>query len=407
MNRYQPVKQGNGPRAGQLLQHESDPKRWLVKAFIGRDVKGRKRYRSRVVRGARREAEAVLLELLQQKSVGGLTPRSTKSLAQLAEDWVAHKAGSVSPRTLAGYWEALQRYVLPSIGHRKLADITLHEIDLLYGQLMAGTAPRPEGPHRVSGRPVGPRTVRLAHSALSQALSQAVKWRWLPHNPAAGATIPPLRTKERSNLSLQERARFIEACRSSFYGSFYRLLVDTGMRPGEACGLKWSDVDFARATVDIQRAVTRGAGGKVVLAEPKTSKSRRTIPLTRDLQDELLRHRDYQRAHGLDESGFVFTNTCGGILRPWTFSKRDLKQTVERAGITAPITLYSLRHTFASLHLVAGTPLKIVSAMLGHSNISQTADTYMHADGLVTAEWMQKYQQALAADATEVRPPLN
>ena len=79
-----------------------------------------------------------------------------------------------------------------------------------------------------------------------------------------------------------------------------------------------------------------------------------------------------------------------------------------RAGISTRVTLYSLRRSFATLHRVEGTPLKIVSAMLGHSNTAQAADMYMHADGTVTAERMQRYQETLAAAAArEARAPVN
>src|SRR5690606_18262443 len=87
VNRYVRVDRGAGSRAGQLLQHVDDPKRWQVRAYIGRDAKGRKRYRSEIVHGKKRDAEARLIELLQDKNQGRLTPRSTSTLADLAREW--------------------------------------------------------------------------------------------------------------------------------------------------------------------------------------------------------------------------------------------------------------------------------------------------------------------------------
>ena len=75
----------------------------------------------------------------------------------------------------------------------------------------------------------------------------------------------------------------------SFYGTFYRLLGDTGLRPEETCGLRWSDVDFVRGTISVQRAVTRDGAGQAIVAEPKTVKSPRTIPMLGRLREELLR----------------------------------------------------------------------------------------------------------------------
>ena len=407
MSAYVRVARGAGPRAGQLLQHVSDPKRWQVKVFLFRDEQGRKRYRTEVVHGKRRDAEARLLELLQVKSTGGLTPRSRLTVRELADEWRQHKARDVAPRTLTQYVEALERYILPTLGHRKLADVTLRDIDRLYGHMLAGDLPEPAGERTITGRPLSGRTASHAHTVLSQMLSQAVRWGLIQHNPAAEATIPSHHPKEKQPLTAGERVRFLEACRSSFYGIFYRTLVDTGLRPGEACALRWSDIDFARGTITVHRAVTRGPNGEAITSKPKTAKSRRTVPMLGSLRDELLAHLYWQRERNLDEPGFVFTNQDGKMLRPWTFTKRDLERTLRCAGITKPVTLYGLRHTFATLHVAAGTPLKVVSEVLGHATIQQTANTYMHGDQAVTADWMAKYERHLASAPRPAGRPAN
>lgn len=113
------------------------------------------------------------------------------------------------------------------------------------------------------------------------------------------------------------------------------------------------------------------------------------------LHDVLLAHLADQRARNLDAAGFVFTNQAGRMLRPSTFSTRGLDRTLEPAGIGKAVTLYSLRHAFATLHVVAGTPIKVVSDALGHANMQQTANTYQHAGQGVTADWMQRFEQQL------------
>jgi integrase len=407
MSAYIKVDRGTGPRAGQLLQHRDDPRRWQVKIYLFRDERGRKRYRTEVVHGGRRAAEAKLLELLQVKSTGGLKPRAHMTLRDLVKEWTAHKARQVAPRTLAGYRTALDRYVLPSLGHRKVGDLHLREIDQLYGLMLAGQLPKASDDDERPPKPLSPRSVRLAHAALNQVLGQAVAWGLLTHNPATGVTLPSGKPKEKSVLTAGERSRFLQAAEGSVYRTFYRLLIDTGLRPGEACALRWTDVDFTRGTISVQRTVTRDADGDAVLAEPKTAKSRRTVPMLGGLRDELLRHLDWQRDRNLDATGYVFTNTAGRPLRPWTFSTRDLDRVLKVAGIAQPVTLYSLRHTFATLHVAAGTPLKVVSDVLGHSNIQQTANTYMHGDQAVTADWMQRFEQQLDLATSASRAPVN
>ena len=148
----------------------------------------------------------------------------------------------------------------------------------------------------------------------------------------------------------------------------------------------------------------------MILAEPKTVKSRRTIPMLGGLRDVLLAHLEWQRERNLEAAGYVFTNMAGEPLRPWTFGKADLRETLRRAGVhpdEKPVSLYGLRHTFATLHVAAGTPLKVVSDLLGHANIQQTANTYMHGDQAVTAEWMQRYEKQIDRVQVAPRAPVN
>jgi integrase len=390
-----------------MRQHPTDPRRWIVIAYVGRDQSGRKKYRQQTVVGGKREAEKALAALLAQKGDGTLTPRSKLTMSELAAEWLEHKARDVSPRTVAGYRASLERHVLPTLGRKRLTDVELRDIDQLYGLMLSGELPRPDGERGVTGRPLSARTVRLAHTALSQALSQAVKWGMIRHNPAAEATLPAHRPSEKEVLTASERARFLVACRDSFYGSYFRTLLDTGLRPGEACDIKWSDVDFERGTITVQGAVTKDGNEKPIPADTKTRKSRRTVPMLAGLREELLRHLDWQRERGLDAAGFVFTNQEGRQLRPWTFNKRDLKRTLIRAGITKNIPPYSLRHTMATLHVAAGTHLKVLSDLLGHATIQLTANTYAHVDDTMTAEAMRRFERALDAAQPTARELAN
>lgn len=399
MNRYVRVDRGSGSRAGQLLQHSQDTTRWQVRVYLGRLANGRKQYHSEVVYGRKRDAEARLIELLQSKNHGKLSPRSTATLADLAREWLAHKAHDVSARTLKGYENALNIYVLPTLGRRRLSDLSLREIQALYTSMRNGTLPKPEqdeGGWR--GGALSARTVQLAHNALNQALKYAVRMNMIPHNPAAEASVKGARSKAKRALSVAERMAFLGASGEAFYRVFFQTLIDTGMRPGEACALTWRDLDFQAGRISIERAITRGKDGQPITAPPKTAKSRRTIPMF-GLQDVLMEHYKWQAEHGLDATGHVFTNQAGAILTPWSFNKRELERVATAAGIGAALTLYSFRHTFATLHLASGTPLKVVSEWLGHSTIQQTANTYMHVSNDVADDYAERHVAWLASAA--------
>lgn len=408
MSRYTPVDRGGSP--GQLLQHTADPQRWLARVFLGRDANGKRRYVSETIYGRKRDAERRLTQLLQHKNEGQLTPRSNLTLADLVKEWIAHKAKEVSPRTLRGYQQNLEYYALPTLGHVRVSNITLREIDALYTNMMNGTLPTPATDGSGwQGQPLSARTVRLTHAALSQALAHGVRHRIIPFNPAAEASLPSLRNvddatdiRERRTLSVTERARFLTESSSAFYRVLYQLLMDTGMRPGEACALEWTDIDFESERITINKAVTRGSDGSPVVRGPKNRFSRRTIPLF-GLREILLEHHRWQVETNLNASGRVFTTQEGTPLTPWTHNRRELGRILTAANISGKFTLYSFRHTFATLHLDSGTPLKVVSEWLGHSNIQQTANTYQHLSSDVSEDWARKHVAFLAESAKAER----
>lgn len=400
---YRAIERGAGGRQGQLLRHETDPERWMVKVYVSRDAKGRKKYRAKVVHGRKRDAEAALMEMLQAKNRGQIAAHTRQTLNELCCSWLDHKTHDVTPRTVESYRRALDAYALPVLGHRKVQDLTLFDFEQLYADMRAGSLPLPVSRSTGwRGKPLGARTVRLVHDALHQALSQAVRWGLIVHNPLAEARVPKGKPKERRALSVAERQRFIEASADSFYRLLYLVLMETGLRPGEACALQWRDVDLERGRLTVARAVTKGQGGTRVVSHTKTSKSRRTVPCSH-LVDELRRHQVWQVEHGLSDAGLVFTNQEGGMLAPWTFNRRDLERILKAAGIAGPFSLYNFRHTFATLHLQSTTHLKTVSEWLGHSSIMQTANTYQHLSADVADEHHKRYVAYIERATAAVR----
>jgi integrase len=158
-------------------------------------------------------------------------------------------------------------------------------------------------------------------------------------------------------------------------------MLMTDMRRGEALGLKWSDVDFDRASIVIRRALKR-EGGLIVTGEPKTSRSRRAVNLPAPTVTLLRAHRRSQeelRDHLDDEwqeTGFVFTTGHGTPVDPRNLY-REFRAVCEAAGI-GRWHPHELRHSAASLMLAEGVPLQVVADVLGHSSIRMTADVYGH-----------------------------
>lgn len=405
-SRYVRVDRGSGSRAGQLLQHRDDPKRWQVRVFLGRVGAGRKRYHSEIVHGRKRDAEARLIELLGSKNQGRLSPRNQGrlTLRDAAREWLKSKRHEVTPRTLASYRNALELYALPVLGSQRLHTLTLHHATRLYDDMRSGTLPTEAQAAGWRGEALSARSVQIAHTALSQVLAFAVMNEWINRNPLSEArgVAPAARARAKFALNVQQRQAYLDAAaaQGAFYRALYRVLMDTGLRPGEACALTWRDLDFQAGRIKVTTAVTRGADGKAIIAPPKTAKSRRTLPMF-GLEPVLLEHHAWQVERGLNAAGYVFTNQDGELVKPWAFNKRELERVTLAAGITEHVTLYCFRHTFATLHLASGTPLKVVSDWLGHSTIRQTADTYQHASTEVFLDYAERHTQWLAAASSE------
>jgi len=200
-------------------------------------------------------------------------------------------------------------------------------------------------------------------------------------------------------LTPEQASKLMEATIYSPWKAFFSLLIDSGMRPGEALALKWEDIDFKNPRVTINRTLTRVrrdstpelyllriflniTGWK--LEEPKTKRSRRTIPLTNQVISDLQEYKKAQRKQELkaepgvyNNYGFVFTANNGEPMDEQHLYNRHFKPLLIKAGLP-DIRLYDLRHTCATLLLSAGVNSKIVSERLGHASIVLTLDTYSH-----------------------------
>jgi integrase len=148
-------------------------------------------------------------------------------------------------------------------------------------------------------RGLGPQVVRYTHAVLSSALKQGVKWDMLHKNPASAVDLPLMVRKEMKAMTPAEASRFLEAVKGTRQYALFNFALTTGMRPQEYLALKWSDVDLERGLATVRRAIVwkREKGGGWAFAEPKTFRSRRTIPFARLNRESLVRA---QRQQGIE-----------------------------------------------------------------------------------------------------------
>jgi integrase len=325
----------------------------------------------------KREAEAARIEILGRLQRGEHVPPSKLTVRGFLEDeWLPAVKASLRPTTFTSYKLNVRRAV-ERIGSTPLQRLTPATLNTLYGDLA-------ETPSESTGRPLSPRTVRYVHGVLRHALADAVRWNRLARNPADLAAPPSAkvaRAPKPTTWTAEELRAFLDSVRDDRLATLWRLYASTGLRRGEALGLRWTDVDLDGATLAVTNA--RVVIERKVFDSPPKSGRGRAVALDASTAAALRVHRARQLEERLawgpayrDEGDFVFRREDGSPLHP------DYVSSAFRDAVAAldvrRIRLHDLRHTWASLALRAGVNPKVVSERLGHATVSFTLDVYSH-----------------------------
>lgn len=331
-----------------------------------------------------REAKAKLKELRREYERGVFTPGGEQALAAYLDWWLdtsvrPHR----TPKTVVGYETNVHRHIAPRLGDIALARLTRADVQRLVNDLAVGG--------------LAARTVRYAHAVLRAALTDAVDHGFVVANVAARVKLPAIARQEARPLTDEQVGLVLAAVRGHRLEALYTLVLALGPREAELCGLRWRDVDLERGRVTIAQQVYRAAGR----LHTRATKSHRNRPLVLPpvAVEALRRHRERLADERLladdrwQEHGLVFPSSRGTPLQPRNLL-RHFQETItrintrregeaRRAGVAPPAplprwTFHELRHTAASLMLAQGIPLKVVQEILGHSQLSLTADTYSH-----------------------------
>jgi integrase len=342
--------------------------RWEARYVVHTD-KGVKR---RVVYGkTRKEVAEKLAKAVVERADGLVFDDENMTVGEYLDKWLKGSVrGSVRESTFDRYEIAVRVHIEPALGRLKLKKLTPAHVQGFYrDRLDAGFAPA---------------SVNKLHVVLHKALKQAVEWRMVPRNVAEATKPPrPVAKEEMRTLSPREVRCLQDAARDDRLGALYVLAVHTGMRQGELLALKWQDVDLENAKLTVRRTITK-SGGRLLLGEPKTKKSRRTIDLTESAVSALRSHLARQLKEmeslgdGYRDEGLVFTSEVGTLINPTNLRKRSFAQLLKRAALPERIRFHDLRHTCATLLFGRNVHPKHVQELLGHSSVGITLDTYSH-----------------------------
>jgi integrase len=368
-----------------------DGVRWYWKAVIKRAAA--EDGKPTVRRGYLTKADALdaMAEARRESKRGGFVDPSRQQLGAYLDEWLAGLR--LEPSTVASYRISARCHLTPYLGTVPLASLTTARIDSLYRQLEREGRRDTKG--ELAGEGLSASTVRYVHTILSAALSAAVDAGQLRTNPAQRAHPPTgkqvmAQREEMHPWTAGQLATFLDWAREhSSYHVLWHVLAFTGMRRGEALGLRWRDIDLDAGTVAVRRGARmlrwKGESAEVHEGPTKGHKARVVDidPSTVALLRAWRRERGGMALQLARDDALVFGSEEGALRNP-EYVSQTFKDAVARcrraAGEDAvpAIRLHDLRHTHATILLSKGVPVKVVSERLGHANVTTTLQVYGH-----------------------------
>lgn len=337
--------------------------RWAASVSLGPG-------RRKTVYGPTRDAvSAKLITLLKAREEGLPLAPERQTTGQYLGQWLEAVRPTLRPESYRRYEEVCRLHIVPELGKIRLARLAPQDVQAAYARRLEA------GLSRTS--------VQLLHGVLHKALDQAMRWGLVPRNVADLVSAPRRSTPEMRTLSPEEAGTLLEAASGERLEALYVLALTSGLRLGELQALRWRDVNLDGARLRVTATFQGMANGKLLLAKPKTARSRREVHLSALAVAALRRHRVAQLEERLRAANFwedhdlVFANERGRPLDGNNFRERAFARLLERAGLPR-IRFHDLRHTAATLLMSQGVPIKVASEMLGHADIATTLRTYSH-----------------------------
>ena len=357
------------PQGDGTIRKRSDG-RWEARIIIGHKNDGSPMYKSAFAK-TQKSALKQLHQLLDLYRDIDLTEECRMTLGEWMDKWLdEYMIFTIKENTIKGYRSQIDHQIKPFIGHKQLASLTTADIQKFYNKI------KKEGrvhPHPIHGHVLSDSMVRKIHMMLHEAMEVAVRERYIVRNPTDNTTIPKKTTTEKQVLDDSQLNRFLEAIQGEpYWHDFFYVEVMTGLRRGEICGIKWSDIDFNEGTLCIKRSVSTKEGGGVSIGETKTDAGVRTIIMPPSVANLLWE----KRSDAVNEWVFPHYTNPSDPLHPSSAYKK-LKTILKRLELPL-LRFHDLRHTFATQATDGGVDPKTLAGILGHTDASFTLDTYTH-----------------------------
>lgn len=384
-NTYEQRDKSRSHGEGSIYFHEAK-KLWRASVTLD---DGKRKYLSGTTR---QDVARKLAGVLRDLQVGIAPADERQTLGPWLHQYVdGLEAQKVSQGTLVRYRGVVRNYLEPKLGRFRLSQLQPQHIKTYQDDL--------------SRRGFSPSTITIHRTLLGGALKQAVAFGLIPRN-VVSLVKPPRDSKESKGRTLtpQQARALVDVVHGDRIEAFYLVLLTAGLRRGEALGLRWADLELDNPngpSVQVRQQLQWPAG-KATLVPLKSRKGMRSVPLPSMTVQALLVHRERQLAEyrliGENPSqamGLVFNAEDGAPLHRNTMVKQ-FHARISVAGI-GHLRPHDLRHTYGSLLMSQGVPLKTISELLGHASIEVTADVYLHSLEVQVRDTARSVEKALAS----------
>lgn len=347
---------------------------WTARIDIGVTPEGKRKIKAFYGK-TENEVKKKLREFKKELARNEYKEIKKMTVAELANEWLNTKLYEIKAGSYDRIEATVNNQIIPLIGHYQITSIEPNDIQYVINSLV-------QQDYSYS-------IIHKAYNAINASFRYACDKQYIFQNPVKNITMPKQKQKQKSDIeyfSDDETATIVEIATAKYktgkyiykHGYAIPLLLNTGMRVGELLALKWENVDFD--TKQIRIVATRnqtidrsGNTKKYVVSDnsTKTSSGYRTIPMNKQAYDCFI----YFKNLGYT-NGYVMANSNNNVVSYRNLS-RALSQILKKANINHG-SLHSLRHTFATKLFQNGIDAKVISDLLGHSDISITYNIYTH-----------------------------
>lgn len=342
-------------RKGENIYKRKDG-RWEGRYKVGYNEQGKAKYRS--VYG--RNYQSVRDKLLRLKNVPDVYKNSEQlTVKMLFEEWLSAVKIRIKPSTFANYHMKIYKHILPvfsGIRYNSLTAKMLHEF--IENKIKSG----------LSSKYVA--DIVIVFKSMAKYIARVHGFR----NPVADVILPKVQKSEMKIFNENQQKKLCSYLKNNFSNTSACILLSlyTGLRIGEICGLKWSDIDLEKSIIAVRRTVQRIStdyGTELHIGTPKSRSSRRSVPIP-DFISELL-----ESIKSAPENYLLSGNST--VIEPRTLQRR-FKSVLKKAHLPS-INYHSLRHIFATNCVRLGFDVKTLSEILGHSSVETTLNRYVHS----------------------------